>query len=134
MIGRQFQYVETELMQIARSCAESGAKLKVDLGARYLDRDLKIIALKICKRIEAPFVTIEANLEDLAMLSPLLKDRIAIKVATNTPALAEILSLRSAGATRIVSRNAAAILDEWKERLKAEQKEAESGSGQPSVT
>jgi len=100
MLGRQFQYVETELLQMAKSCAESGAKLKVDLGARYLDRDLKIIALKICKRIEAQFVSVEANLDDLALLSPLLKERIAIKVATNTSSLAEILALRSAGAAR----------------------------------
>ena len=56
MISRQFQYVETELLQMAKSCQESGALLKVDLFEVSLTEDLKIIATKICKRIEVDFV------------------------------------------------------------------------------
>ncbi len=133
MLGRQFQYVEMELLQMAKSCAESGAKLKVDFGARFLNRDLKIIALKICKRVEAQFAGVEANPDDLGLLQPLVKDRIGIKVVTNVPTLDEVLAMRDAGASRMVCRNAAGILDDWKTRVTAEQ-QAAAGSGESPLT
>ena len=133
MLSRQFQYVEMELLQMAKSCMESGAKLKVDLGARFLNRDLKIIALKICKRVEANYCGIEANQADLGLLQPLLKERIEIKIVSNIPTLDDVLSLRNAGATRMASTHAAQILDDWKGRLAAVE-QTSTGSGQPSVT
>src|SRR4051794_16555971 len=71
MISRQFQYVEMELLQMGKSCQESGALLKVDLGSKYLTEDLKIIATKICKRIESAFVCVEYSLRDLMLIQPL---------------------------------------------------------------
>ena len=128
MLGRQFQYVEMELLQMAKSCAESGARLKVDLAARYLNRDLKIIALKICKRVEAQFAGIEAHADDLALLLPMAKDRIGLKIVTNVPSLQEVLALHESGARRMACTNAASILEEFRSRLAAEEKAAGESS------
>jgi deoxyribose-phosphate aldolase len=117
LISRQFQYVETELMQMAKSCAEAGVKLKVTLGSRYLTDDLKIIACKICKRIEVPYLSLDYSLADFALLQPLLKDRIEISVANGVETLAEALEARDAGCTRLSAIGIADILENWKTHL-----------------
>lgn len=117
MISRQFQYVEMELLQMGKSCQESGALLKVDLGSKYLSQDLKIIATKICKRIESAFVCVEYSLRDLMLIQPLLKDRVQLKTSCGIESLAEAMEVREAGCTRIGSTATASILDDWKTHL-----------------
>jgi deoxyribose-phosphate aldolase len=117
LISREFQFVETELMQMAKSCAEAGATLKVNLGSQYLDNDLKIIAFKICKRIEAPFVGVGYSLQDLSLLRPLLKDRVQMKAVSGIDSLAHALEVREAGCTRMAATATASILDDWKVQL-----------------
>ena len=123
MISRQFQYVEMELIQMAKSCAENEAQLKVHLGSEYLADDLKIIACKIAKRVEASYLGVDYSLQTIALLQPLLKDRIALKVTTNVHSIAQVLELRDAGCQRIATTETAAILEDWKTPLA----QAESG-------
>jgi deoxyribose-phosphate aldolase len=117
MISRQFQYVEMELLQMGKSCQESGAILKVDLASKYLAEDLKIIATKICKRIESPFVSVDYSLRDLALVYPLLKDRVQLKTSSGIESLAEALEVREAGCVRIGTTATASILEDWKTHL-----------------
>ncbi|MGH9627447.1 MAG: hypothetical protein ACRD7E_03665, partial [Bryobacteraceae bacterium] len=117
MISRQFQYVEMEILQMAESCRESGAVLKVILRNNLLTDDLKIIALKICKRAEVPFLSLVYSPEDLALLKPLLKDRIQIKAGFGVETLTQVLELRQAGCMRIGASAPFILLDEWKARL-----------------
>ena len=117
MISRQFQYVEMELLQMAKSCQESGALLKVDLASKYLTEDLKIIATKICKRIESSFLCVDYNLRDLALVFPLLKDRVQLKTSSGIESLAEALEVREAGCTRFGTTATASILEDWKTHL-----------------
>jgi deoxyribose-phosphate aldolase len=117
MISRQFQYVEMELLQMGKSCQESGALLKVDLATKYLTEDLKIIGAKICKRIESAYVSVDYNLRDLALIRPLLKDRVQLKTSSGIESLAEALEVREAGCTRIGTTATASILEDWRTHL-----------------
>ena len=122
MISRQFQYVEMELLQMVKSCQESGALLKVNLASRYLAEDLKIIATKIIKRIDAKVLSIDYSLRDLALLRPLLKDRVELKAYSGIDSLAEAMEVRENGCVRFGTTETATILDDWKTQL--EQQEA----------
>lgn len=113
--SRQFQYIETELMQISKSCRENGAQLKVALPAAWLDGDLSIIAAKIAKRIEAGFI-VAGSPAIYAALEPVLKYRIAMKAASVTT-LAELRAAEAAGCTRFGSANPVPLLTEWKVEL-----------------
>ncbi|MEJ7605915.1 MAG: hypothetical protein WKF37_06535 [Bryobacteraceae bacterium] len=81
MRSRQFPHVETELMQIAKSCQEEGALLKVVFNNRFLNDDLKLIATKIAKRVEAAIISLDNTETDLALLKPIARDVIKFKCA-----------------------------------------------------
>lgn len=114
MLSRQFQHVESELLQMGRSCLESGATFKVVVHCRHLTEDLKIIAVKLAKRAEAHFISVDSN---LAFFEPLLRDRIEMKITWGIDSLEQALAAKAAGCTRIGTAAAAAILDEWKLQL-----------------
>jgi deoxyribose-phosphate aldolase len=128
MISRQFQYVEMELMQMAKSCAESGALLKVSIGTRYLADDLKIIAAKILRRVEVPMVTVDYDLHELAVMAPQLKERLQMKADSGVDSLAQALEVRESGCHRFGTTASAAILDDWKAELE-QQAAGASGEG-----
>lgn len=121
-ISRQFSHVETELLQIAKSCHESGARLTVVYNSRFLADDLKIITTKICRRVEADVISIDASDSDLQLLRPLLKDQLRLKCATPARSLEEALAARTAGYSRIAATNPAVILDSWRAHLAAQAK------------
>jgi deoxyribose-phosphate aldolase len=129
MISRQFQHVETELLQIVKSCHESGAIAKIVYNSRYLADDLKIIATKISKRVEADMVSIDYRESDVALLKPILKDVLKLKCAGPVDTLADALLMRTHGFARIGCMNPADLLGEWKKHL-AEQAE-KVANGQP---
>src|SRR5687767_9098348 len=86
MVSRQFQYIESEVLQIAKACHESGALLKVIFENAYLTEDLKTIACKICNRTEADFAKTStgfaptgSTIEDLKLMRARCKDRVQIK-------------------------------------------------------
>jgi deoxyribose-phosphate aldolase len=117
MISRQFQHVETELLQIVRSCHESGATIKIVYNSRFLADDLKIIATKIAKRVEADMISIDYRESDVALLKPLLKDVLRLKCAGPVDTLPDALAMRAQGFVRIGCSNPAGVLDEWKKQL-----------------
>ncbi|OYT68664.1 MAG: hypothetical protein CFK52_14580, partial [Chloracidobacterium sp. CP2_5A] len=49
---REFQFVETELIQLAQACHESGAKLRAILQTQWLGEEQKLVVCKITKRSE----------------------------------------------------------------------------------
>ncbi len=132
LISRQFQYVETEILQISRACHESGALLKVILENAYLTEDLKVIALKICKRCEADFVKTSTGFgpsgstaADLSLMQRMLKGMCRIKAAGGIGTLEQALEAYALGADRIGVSQTASILDAWRTRLEAEAKTPE---------
>ena len=117
MISRQFQHVETELMQIVRSAHESGCTLSVVCNNRILPDDLKIIAIRISKRVEADAIAIQHSETDLAIIKPLLKDLLRLKRSDAVMTLEDAIASRDAGYSRITSPSVRPILDAWKQRL-----------------
>lgn len=122
--SRQFQYIETEILQVSKACHESGALLKVILENAYLSEDLKVIALKICKRCEVDFVKTSTGFAgsgwtaaDITLMKRLLKDECRIKAAGGIDTLDSALEAYSLGADRIGATKTATILDEWRKRL-----------------
>ena len=125
MISRQFQHVETELLQIVNSAHESGAILKVVYNSRFLADDLKIIATKIVKRVEADMISIDYRESDVALLKPLLKDVLQLKCAGPIDTMADVVAKRTQGFVRIGCTNPAGVLDDWKKHLAEEAAKAQ---------
>ncbi|MBI4890681.1 MAG: hypothetical protein HY821_08650 [Acidobacteria bacterium] len=126
LVSRQFQYIESEVLQIARACHEEGARITVNLESPYLQNDLRIIALKICKRCEVDFVQNCSELApsadlaaDLALFTPVLKDLCRIQAGGAIGELDAALDACARGAARIVTPHAARLLDQWQARLQA---------------
>lgn len=122
MLSRQFPYIETELLQMADSCAKAGATFKVVLENSFLAYDLKLIALKICKRVAADFAvagSIDAPfaLDDLKVLKEHQGFRLQLKAQGVITTLDQALACRDLGCTRLGTTAVAPILDAWKAHL-----------------
>lgn len=122
--SRQFQYIESEMLQVGNACHESGAVLTVILENAYLTEDLKVIALKICKRCEADYVKTSTGFAgagwtaaDLTLMKRVLKDECRIAAAGGMDTLDSALEAYSLGADRMGAKKTALILDEWRTRL-----------------
>src|ERR1051326_4099561 len=77
--SHSFQYLETELLQIAEACHEVQALLTVNLETPYLNEEHKIVACRIVKRAGADFLATPEPL-DIALLRQHARDRIQIKL------------------------------------------------------
>lgn len=139
MLSRQFQHVETELLQMSESCHQSGAILKVNLELGYLATDLKVIASKMLKRVEADFAVTSTcfgpsgyNAYDVVLLKTHLKDRVAIKAAGGVRTVEKALEVHAAGCARFGSTATVMLLEDWKARLaKAAAVKSAAGSNAP---
>jgi deoxyribose-phosphate aldolase len=123
LISRQFQHVEAELLQVARSCHESGVRLTVVYNSRLLADDLRIIATKICRRVEADVISIEGSEAELVLLRPLLKDVLRLKRNAPVTTLEDALGARAAGFASFVAAAPGPLLEAWRKRL-AEQSQS----------
>ena len=124
LLSREFQHVQTELMQMAETCRKEGAVLKVILENAYLTDELKIVACRCCARAGVDFVKTSTGfafsgyaIEDVKLMRKHLPEEIGVKAAGGLRTLDQALEVRAAGATRIGTASTAAILDEWKARL-----------------
>jgi deoxyribose-phosphate aldolase len=124
LLSREFQHVQMELLQAAESCHKEGALLTVTLENGYLTEELKIIALRCCERAEVDCVSTSTGfgpggytLDDIRLMRKYTPEEIGVKAAGEIRTVEQVLELLSAGATRIVTGSAQAMLDEWKRRL-----------------
>jgi deoxyribose-phosphate aldolase len=131
MISRQFQYIETELAQMAEACHENNAVLKVAFENGYLSTDHKTIACKICRRAgvdyartSTPFGPAPFSIQDIALMRRLLKERVKIKASGGVRTLDDALSVYEAGADRVGTIATVTILEAWRERLKVQATQA----------
>src|SRR5215831_12058620 len=88
LLSRQFQHVETELQQMADTCHQEGAILKVIFENAYLTDELKIVACRICNRAGVDFAKTSTGfaptgytIEDLRLMRKHLPADIQIKAA-----------------------------------------------------
>ena len=115
VLSREFQHVQSELLQMSELCHKEGALLKVSLENAYLTDELKIIACRCCERAEVDFV--QTTTADIPLVRKNLPDEIGIKAAGGIRTVDQALEACTAGATRLGTTTPAAILDEWKSRL-----------------
>lgn len=113
--SRQFQYVESELLQMAETCHKEGALLKVIFDHAWLTDELKIVACRICARAEVDFAS-GSGPGDLRLMRAHLPDTVGLKAAEVTT-LEQAGEMHAAGCTRIGTTATAAILDAWKAEI-----------------
>ncbi len=123
--SRNFQYIETELMQMADACHQQGALLKVILENAYLTDEHKIVACRICARAGVDFAKTSTGfapsgytVEDLRLMRKHLPESIGIKAASGVRTLEKALEVYELGCSRFGATQTAPILDAWKARLK----------------
>jgi deoxyribose-phosphate aldolase len=124
LLSRQFQYVETELLQAAEECHKQGTRLKVIFENAYLTDELKIVACRICGRTDVDFVKTSTafaaagyTLDDLKLMRAHTPPHIGVKAAGGVRTLAQALEVYRAGCSRFGATATAVILDEWKARV-----------------
>src|SRR5579862_6254378 len=88
LLSRQFQFVETELLQAAEECHKQGALLKVIFENAFLTDELKIVACRIAGRAEVDFVKTSTafaptgyTIEDLKLMRAHTPAHIGVKAA-----------------------------------------------------
>ncbi|MFN0103789.1 MAG: deoxyribose-phosphate aldolase [Bryobacteraceae bacterium] len=126
MISRQFQHVETEILQMSESCHQSGTLLKVIFESAYLAEDLKIILCKMCKRTGTDFLETD-TVRDLALLKSVCKDLVRLKAHGAIGTLEKFAEAYNAGCERFGSTDVFALADEWKRILAAREAAAVTG-------
>jgi deoxyribose-phosphate aldolase len=124
LLSRQFQYVETELVQCAEECHKQGALLKVIFENAFLTDELKIVACRISARAEVDFVKTSTafaatgyTVEDLKLMRAHTPGHIGVKAAGGVRTLEKALEVHQVGCSRFGATATAAILDAWKARL-----------------
>ena len=120
LVSRQFQYLETELLQMADSCHQSGGLLKVNLESEYLTEELKIVACRVARRAGADYIG-TTKLDDLPLLQAHSRERLKIKASVAQSDLETVLGFRDAGCARIQIDEPRTVLDAWKAKLAADE-------------
>ena len=122
--SRQFQYVETELLQMADACHKEGALLKVIFENCWLTDELKIIACRICGRAGVDFAKTSTafgpsgyTLDDLRLMRAHLPEGVGLKAAGGVRTLEKAKEVYAVGCTRFGATATAAILDAWKAEI-----------------
>ena len=118
--SRQFQYIESELLQMAETCHKEGALLKVIFENAWLTGELKIVACRLCVRAGVDFAKTSTGfapsgytLEDLRLMRAHLPEQVGLKAAEGVRTLERAKEVYAAGCTRIGATATAAILDAW---------------------
>ena len=128
MISRQFQHVEVEIRQMADSCIENGAALKVI----YEADEMIIILSKIVKRTGTKVAVASTGygppytLDHLKLMRRILRDQADLQAGAKS--LEDALKLYEAGCDRISTTAAEPMVTEWK-RLLAERAKAAAATG-----
>lgn len=137
LLSREFQQVETELMQIARSCAETGARLHAMVDAGLLGEDLRVIATKICKRCDASVLSLLSGVggqapgaADVDLFCRTARGEVTIGLCAERYSLEEVLDAWRRGARRFAAGNAVELAAQWRARCEAAAETGEAATGE----
>ncbi len=135
LVSRQFQYIESELVQMTETCHETGAVLKVVLDTAHLTAEHQVIACKMCRLAGVDFAAVVSGfppalpaLEVLRFVRPRLKERAGLKVC-GVAVLGEALAAYEAGADRFGTAAAGPLLAAWKALLAERARAAQDSAG-----
>ncbi len=115
-----FALVESELRALVAQAHANGQLIKVIVETCYLDSAQQIIALRLCEDAGADFIktstgfgTAGAKIADIVAWAAARRGGIQLKASGGIKTLADAQALLAAGATRLGTSNAAAILAEF---------------------
>lgn len=110
-----------EIAQIAKICHDEERILKVIIETAYLSPDQIREACMICVDAGADFVKTStgyapkgAQVEDILLMREILPSQIGIKASGGIKTLESALELIKAGADRIGTSSAKALMDDWR--------------------
>jgi deoxyribose-phosphate aldolase len=126
--SRQFRYLESELMQMAQECRRHSAELILDLEVAALPEDLRVIACRIARRAEVPWVRagslhgpLEFRAEDLQFLAERLGDLVQLDAGSSVRTIGDLESAYAIGCLGFQTTDPGHILDAWTAELKTRQ-------------
>lgn len=108
LLSRQFQYIETELLQATEACHKEHAVIKVVFPPGILNFETKLVGARICSRVAPDFAVI-SEASDIAALRPHFAEDIGLKFAMVT-SREELETLLAAGCTRFGCDNPEEVL------------------------
>jgi deoxyribose-phosphate aldolase len=113
--------VEAEIKSLTHLAHGYGQLVKIIVETCFLTHDQKLIALRLCEDAGADFIktstgfgTAGAKVEDIAFWADKRRGNIQIKASGGIKTLADALALLNAGAMRLGTSSAGAILREYK--------------------
>jgi deoxyribose-phosphate aldolase len=115
LLSREFQYVQTELLQLAEICHKEGALLSVSFETSLLNRELVIIACTCCERADVDLVK-TSKFDDLPLLRKHLPDETSLAL-DGLESVDSVLQAVEAGATRFATAAPGPLLADWKARF-----------------
>lgn len=118
LLDRQFQYLESELQQMAQAGHESGAALKVSIDTSALDDELLMLSCRILRRAEVDFLS-TPSLDRFDLLKSHARGRLQIKVTAPFGDLDAALAACENGLARLEAADPSALLAAWSQRLAA---------------
>lgn len=112
--------VDAELRALAQRAHNNGQLVKVIVETCYLDADQRLTALRLCEDAGAEFIKTStgfgaagAKVEHIAAWAAARRGKIHLKASGGIKTLADARAMIEAGATRLGTSNAAAILAEF---------------------
>lgn len=120
LLAGRFGDVTAEVTRLTELAHDQGQLIKVIVETCFLNADAKRIALEICEAAGADFIktstgfgTAGAKVEDIAAWAAARTGGIGLKASGGVKTLADARALLAAGATRLGTSSAAAILAEF---------------------
>lgn len=133
LVSRKFLYLESELLQLAESCRQNEAQLRVLFEVEQLQQDHVLIGVRLCKRTGVQGMDLWFRVSNEEFISGVARyvlhharGKLAVSVHAPAMSLASALALREAGVGRLVTPQAGALLAAWEEELERRRKEAEA--------
>lgn len=112
--SRQFQYVETEILQAVEACRKDNARLTVLFPNEYLTDEHRIVACRIVARCEAVSAASSRPVpSELQVMRAHLPEDIGL-TAYNVTTIEEALAALDAGAARLAATETKSLIDAWK--------------------
>jgi deoxyribose-phosphate aldolase len=132
LISRKFLYLESELLQLAESCRQNEARLRVLFEPEILQQDMVLIGVRLCKRtavdgMDLSFRKTGADFH-LGVARYVLhhaKGKLQVRVHCPKLDLQAAEQLRDAGVHGAVTASAPSLMTAWKAEIARRKEELE---------
>jgi len=119
LLGGDNDYVESDIAAVANATHKSGAILKVILETAHLNRDLIVLACKLCENAGADYVKTStgyassgATIPDLRLMCATVSDKVKVKAAGGIRTLNAVLQIRALGVARVGCTTTVKIMED----------------------